>query len=61
MHLECSFCGSRRLRRSRFRPIYLFPMLFLHYPVRCLECYRKSSRFILLLFLIQGDKQKSVA
>ena len=53
MDIVCEQCGSRRLRRSRFRLHFLLDLLFLHYPVRCMDCYQRKSRFLPWLFRIE--------
>jgi len=37
--LECRWCGSEDLRASHFRILDLFPLIVLHFPVRCRSCH----------------------
>lgn len=46
MHIVCEQCGSSHLRRSHFRLRFVLSLLFLHYPVRCMNCYQRKSRFL---------------
>jgi hypothetical protein len=40
--MKCLFCGSERLRTSRFRAPDLIRLLGLRYPIRCNDCKMRS-------------------
>jgi hypothetical protein len=41
--MECRLCGSTNFHVSRLRAPDLSELIFLHYPVRCLACYKRES------------------
>jgi len=46
MPKHCPSCLSTSLRLSRIRKIDTLPLLFLMFPIRCLECLRRSYVFL---------------
>ena len=48
MELFCRICGSSEFRSSRFRfrPAYLLRLIFLRFPVRCLNCHERAFTFL---------------
>jgi len=42
----CPMCCSTSFHLSRFRKTDVLRLLFLMYPVRCVECYRRSVVFL---------------
>lgn len=44
--MKCHFCGSSRLRYSRFKASDLFYSLLLRLPVRCRNCQARSYLWI---------------
>ena len=45
--MRCRFCGSEKLRTSRFRGTDLFRILLFEYPIRCRECNMRGYTTIL--------------
>lgn len=45
--MRCRFCGSEKLRTSRFRGTDLFRILLFEYPIRCRECDMRGYTTIL--------------
>jgi hypothetical protein len=46
MRKHCSACCSSSFRLSKFRKGDVLRLLLLMYPIRCLECYRRSFVFL---------------
>jgi DNA-directed RNA polymerase subunit RPC12/RpoP len=42
----CDYCGSSRVKVSRFRIIDLVPLLIVRYPLRCHHCSHRMFVFI---------------
>lgn len=40
--MKCLFCGSERLRASRFRAPDLIRLLGLQFPIRCVDCKKRT-------------------
>jgi len=40
--MECKLCGSSRIRVSRLRVPDLSELIFLQYPVRCRNCFKRE-------------------
>jgi hypothetical protein len=48
MPKHCAMCYSTSFRLSKIRRGDVPRLLFLLYPVRCLECFKRASVFLLL-------------
>jgi hypothetical protein len=46
MHKRCPMCYSTSFGLSKLRKGDVLRLLLLMYPVRCLECYRRSVVFL---------------
>lgn len=40
--MKCLFCGSERLRTSRFRAADMIRLLGFQYPIRCNDCKMRT-------------------
>jgi hypothetical protein len=48
MAKRCDLCSNAAFRLSKLRFEDVFRLVLLMYPVRCMECYRRSSVFLLM-------------
>jgi hypothetical protein len=57
--MKCRLCGSNRFHISRLRAPDLSQLIFLHYPVRCLNCYKRVFvNFFTALLIRYASKRR---
>ncbi len=55
--MNCIYCGSSKIRTSRFRLKDLVRLLLFQFPVRCRACNERDyAGFLLVLNLRQAEK-----
>ena len=59
MPKHCKSCFSKEFRQSRIRRGDMLRLLCLMYPVRCLECFRRSYVFLPFALLYKPSRGQS--